>query len=106
MISCVGEGGNFTLQEALGQRALLRCSAVTWKWSLSQGSCTPEAALTLKDSREQEADMISTGAELWSELQMLLYGMQAKLMLKARKAQVLIIYLQCREPHLSLIYIC
>lgn len=96
MIFCVGEGGNFTLQEALGQRALLSCSAVAWKWSLSRGSCTPEAALTLKDPREQEADMISTGAELWSELQMLLDGMQAKLMLKARKAQVLIIYLQCR----------
>lgn len=51
-----------TLQEALGQRARLSCSAVRWMWSLPQASCTPEAALTLKDTREQEVDMVSRNA--------------------------------------------
>lgn len=50
------EDVDFTLQEALGQRALLRCSGATLMWSLTQGSCTPDHALALTETMEEEMD--------------------------------------------------
>lgn len=70
VIFCVNESKDvaFTLQEALGQRALLSYSGVTLMWSLTQGSCKPDPNLTLKETSDQELDTwtwsYSTGAEL------------------------------------------